>query len=69
MNFFYMKPNQIIVSTVIKWLYWIEFTENINKFCAKYCIRLAQNILYISQIPNFNRQHSNMSIYITLEKS
>ena len=40
-----------------------------NKFCVKYCIIIAQNILHISQIPNFNGQHSGVPIYKTLEKS
>ena len=38
-------------------------------FWVKYCIRNAQNILYISQIPNFNREYSNMSLYKTLKKN
>ena len=59
----------IIVSTVIKRSYWIEFTWNINKLCVNYCIRIGQNILYTSQIPNFNGEHSDMSICKTLEKS
>ena len=42
---------------------------NVNKFCVKYCIWIAQNILYISQIPNFNGEHSDMSIDDTFEKS
>ena len=32
-------------------------------------MRMAQNILHISQIPNFNGEHSDMPIDKILEKS
>ena len=35
----------------------------------KYCTRIADNILHISQIPNFGGDHSDKPIYKTLEKS
>ena len=42
---------------------------NIKKCCVKYYIRISQKISYISQIPSFNGEHSDMSIYRTLKKS
>ena len=44
-------------------------TCNINKIYLKYCIGIAQNILHVLQIPNFNGEHSDMPIHKTLEKS
>ena len=47
----------------------MQWNDGIHKICVRQCLRIAKNILYISQIINFNEEHSNMPIYKTLEKS
>ena len=32
-------------------------------------MKIAQNMLYISEIPNFNEKHSNLPIFKIIEKS
>ena len=47
----------------------MQWNDGIHKICVRQCLRIAKNILYISQIINFNEEHSNMPISKTLEKS
>ena len=53
----------------MKWTYWKEFTY--EKILCKncFCTNFAQNMLYVSQIPNFIGEHSDTFIHNTLEKS